>query len=153
MVIKKPIPNFTISEIATFFSRVNKTPTCWLWTSYGNEGGYGIFRKFIAHRVSYSLYKGQPPIDMDVDHLCKNRLYVNPDHLEAVTHQENIKRGNLLNDISATNKIKTHCKHGHELTSDNIYRYQRRGRNPERQCRTCVNDRAIARYYSTKAVA
>jgi hypothetical protein len=71
---------------------------CWLWTASLNNGGYGklsVSRSYWveAHRVAYELYKGPIPGGKCIDHLCRVRSCVNPDHLEAVTLSENIRRG------------------------------------------------------------
>lgn len=104
-----------------FLSKVQKTSTCWIWLAH-SIGYYGSFRighdKIAgAHRVSYEIFKGEIPFGMEVDHLCRNKLCVNPEHLEAVTHKENVYRG--INPM-AVNKRKTHCKYGHEFTEDNL---------------------------------
>lgn len=77
---------------------------CWIWTGTKNGTHYGQIRVMgitspqLVHRVSYELFVGKIPAGYDVDHLCytedkiSNRLCCNPDHLEAVTHQENIQR-------------------------------------------------------------
>lgn len=69
---------------------------CWLWTDYVWANGYACFKmngkSRRAHRVSYELYVGYIPDGLHVDHLCGKRSCVNPYHLEAVTHTENIKR-------------------------------------------------------------
>lgn len=75
-----------------------KTP-CWIWQKYFTSGGYGLDRtrgapSSLAHRCYYIKYKGSIPDGMVIDHLCKNTLCVNPDHLEAVTQKINIRRGN-----------------------------------------------------------
>lgn len=69
---------------------------CWLWTGSVTLQGYGIFGlpgASEAHRASYLLFKGPIPEGLEVDHLCFVRPCVNPAHLEAVTHEENIRRG------------------------------------------------------------
>lgn len=66
---------------------------------------------------------------MTLDHLCRNRLCVNPEHLEVVSRGENVLRGV---GVTAENKRKTHCAHGHEFTTENTYRY-----GNKRHCRTC----------------
>ena len=69
---------------------------CWAWTGTMLLSGYGAMgigqSKFRAHRVSYVYHRGSVPLDMDLDHLCEQRDCINPDHLEPVTHQENMKR-------------------------------------------------------------
>lgn len=89
---------------------------CWLWTAH-TENGYGRFgvkennkwKTTWAHRVSYKLFVGKIPDGLQLDHLCRQRSCVNPNHLDPVTMMENIRRSSL------TSVNKTHCKLGHEL--------------------------------------
>ena len=73
---------------------------CWEW-QYGTQFGYGVARhnnkKMPSHRVSYELYVGEIPAGLHIDHLCRNKLCVNPEHLEAVTQLENTLRGRKHN--------------------------------------------------------
>jgi len=72
---------------------------CWNWLGKLNSGGYGLLgwnRKVIrAHRYFYEYYKGKIPKGLQIDHLCRNRGCVNPNHLEAVTCQTNVLRGKI----------------------------------------------------------
>lgn len=81
--------------MSTFWSRVDKTDGCWLWTSTVVWNGYGQFRinnrRVYAHRFAYEQVVG--PVPDGLDHLCRNRRCVNPAHLEPVTRQENLRRG------------------------------------------------------------
>ena len=110
------------------------TDTCWIWTGYKNEGGYGRFRgrkgsdKVLAHRASYEFYCGDIPEGLVLDHLCRNPSCVNPKHLEPVTRNENSQRG-LINEQVQRN----HCVNGHDYTDKNM-RLDARG---HRVCREC----------------
>ena len=78
--------------------------------------------------VSYELHVGPIPKGLTVDHTCRNRRCVNPNHMEIVTQKENNARGNSP---SAINARKTHCKRGHPFSGDNLYV------DPGRQSRHC----------------
>jgi hypothetical protein len=70
---------------------------CWIWQRATNEHGYGskriAGREYRAHRVVYERERGDIPEGLELDHLCRVPACVNPDHLEPVTHAENIQRG------------------------------------------------------------
>lgn len=75
---------------------------CWLWSGAPRELGYGQVRiggrrgrTVAAHRLIYELAVGEIPVGLELDHLCRTRHCVNPRHLEAVTHRENVRRGRL----------------------------------------------------------
>lgn len=111
---------------------------CWLWTGYVDPKGYGVIgvgnrRLMKAHRYSYERFKEAIPAGMQLDHLCRVRHCVNPEHLEPVTNRENVVRGN------AARPKATHCKHGHEFTTGNTYFHPKRG---TRHCRACQNQRS-----------
>lgn len=93
-----------------FWSKVDKSGTCWLWTASIRATGYGQFRvgkrTRDAHRVAWELTNGSVPDGLQLDHLCRNRACVRPDHLEPVTQRENILRGTAP---TAVNAVKTHC--------------------------------------------
>lgn len=91
--------------------------------------GYGFVAKGAAHRIAYELAKGPIPTGLEIDHLCYNRACCNPDHLEAVTHTENVRRAAAR---SAALRGNT-CRHGHPTTDENTYT-DPRGR---RHCRAC----------------
>lgn len=110
---------------------------CWEWQGAIVAAGYGrcltaetpFPGMYSAHRVAYTIVKGTIPDGLAIDHLCRNRRCVNPDHLEAVTLAENIARG-----VQARNgHDATHCKNGHEYTPENTYWCW-----GGRRCKTCV---------------
>lgn len=78
-----------IDREGKFWSRVRKTETCWIWTSYVSKKGYGYTGKMLAHRVAYEWTRGPIPQGLLVDHTCHNRACVNPDHLRLVTETGN----------------------------------------------------------------
>jgi hypothetical protein len=115
-----------------------------LWLGALRGGGYGQFRlgarMVQAHRVACTLAHGAIPDGMVVDHLCRVRHCVAPDHLEIVTPRENTLRGVT---IPAAHAVKTHCPQGHPY--DDVNTYVRP--TGVRACRAChrVGNREYAR--------
>lgn len=130
-------PNTDALLPCPFESKINKTDSCWVWTGAKQSRGYGNYRGKLAHRVSYEKYVGEIPSGLTIDHLCRNRLCVNPEHLEAVTQYVNNMRGD---GFASKNLRKTHCYNGHELTEDNVRLYQRKD-GVRRKCLTCIKTR------------
>ena len=132
----------------SFWRRVTKgdPSECWLWTGSKDTPGYGrvqIDKKQVcAHRMAYELCVGPIPDGLELDHLCRVPLCVNPEHLEPVTRRENLLRGNT---VPARRAAQTHCLRGHAFDEANTY-VDARGR---RGCRACGRLRA-KRYYSVK---
>jgi hypothetical protein len=112
---------------------------CWQWTGYLMPNGYARFsvagERQYAHRVAYEAVHGPIPNRLVIDHLCRNRGCVNPDHLEAVTQRTNVLRGVSF---AAARARQVRCLHGHRFTEANTYVAP----NGTRKCRTC---RAAAR--------
>lgn len=87
---------------------------CWLWIGALNSKGYGSVwsgsRNVGAHCVAYQLRHGSIGAGLQIDHLCRNRACVNPDHMEAVTQRINILRGNHPSMVTWRTGV---CRHGH----------------------------------------
>lgn len=136
------------ADIAEFWSRVDKTGDCWLWTGYrfteGRQKGYGQFKRNLrAHRVSYELSIGPIPEGLVLDHLCRNPSCVRPEHLEPVSNYVNVvERGQ---NPFAINARKTHCTHGHEFTPENTWLRS----DGSRTCRACRRER-MRRYHAAQ---
>jgi hypothetical protein len=119
-------------RVMYFFHHVEIIPNgCWIWWGRCTEDGYGMFGTPYkrAHRVAYEIFKGAIPDGLQIDHLCRVRRCVNPEHLEAVTSKENTLRGETITGLNAQ---KTHCPQGHPLEGDNLYLY-----NGKRSCKEC----------------
>lgn len=134
-----------MSSLDRFFSKINKTESCWEWTgSLTKSGGYAQFsymgKPVRGHRWIYEQMIGQIPEGMQLDHLCRNRKCVNPQHLEPVTLSENVKRGLAGKENNPQSK-KTHCPKGHSYSGTNKY--------GKRICRTCANEQT-SNYYKRK---
>jgi hypothetical protein len=88
---------------------------CWNWTGKTDRYGYGSVRvsekQVGAHRVAWLIYRGDIPAKLVVDHLCCNRLCVNPWHMELVTDAVNARR--VANPGRKMGSGGTHCKQGH----------------------------------------
>lgn len=109
----------------------------WSVKSVLNNKGYHVIsighgKKAYAHRVSYELYTGPIPEDLEVDHTCRTTWCCNPAHLEAVTHSENIRRAYSMCGAKL-----------HDMTDPANY-YQRK--NGSRLCKPCNNRRNAARF-------
>lgn len=113
---------------------------CWPWLGSRDDRGYGYVRHEgrpqPAYRVAYELTIGPVPAGLELDHLCRNTSCCNPGHLEAVTHAENVRRG----EGGAFWRAKTHCPAGHPYDSANTMRWADGGRH----CRACHNARTRA---------
>lgn len=92
-----------------------------------------MMTKGYAHRVYYEARFGPIPAGLQLDHLCRNRGCVNPDHLEPVTCRENLMRGHT---VAAANAKKTHCNAGHALAGDNLRVWK-----GKRYCIVCQRER------------
>lgn len=120
-------------NITDFWGRVLKSEGCWLWTGSKTSAGYGNLRwqgrHDYAHRVAYRLTIGAIPEGLVLDHLCRVRNCVRPDHLEPVRQAVNVARG------IAPYGVRTQCKHGHDITDEaNVYV----GPNGQKRCRVCA---------------
>jgi hypothetical protein len=115
---------------------------CWFWMGGLSAGGYGQItfsnpkttKK--AHRVAWELHRGPVPAGLELDHLCRMRSCVTPDHLEPVTRRENTLRGE---GVTSQNAHKTHCVNGHPLSGRNLL-----VKSGWRTCRACQAKAALA---------
>ncbi len=123
-----------VETVARFWTKVEKTSTCWLWTRPIGPRGYALFWYHngfqAAHRIAYEWAKGEIQGGLHIDHLCRVRHCVNPDHMEPVTCAENVRRGI---GPSGINSRKTKCAQGHEYSGRNV----RIAKSGQRECVTC----------------
>lgn len=123
----------TIDE--RFNAKVSAQPDgCMLWTGAQASNGYGSFRvegrTWKAHRWAWTRANGRVPNGLDLDHLCRNRLCVNVDHLEMVTRQENLLRGDGPRLTRERAAARTHCRRGHLYTDPYVP-------GGKRRCKAC----------------
>lgn len=104
-----------------FWQRVNKTPTCWLWTGPTN-GRYGrIGRRTYAHRYSYEMAYGEIPAGKFVLHNCDTPLCVRPSHLRVGTAKDNSR------DAMRRGRVAKGDRHGARLHPESVARGERHG--------------------------
>jgi hypothetical protein len=115
---------------------------CWTWTGSRIHNGYGKVKvnglQVVSHRASYEALVGPIPDGMQLDHLCRNRACINPDHLEPVSKRENLLRGI---GPTAVNAAKSACVRGHLLSGDNVRIVVGASGHDTRRCRQCERDR------------
>jgi len=135
------------SLVDRFWAKVLKSSDgCWVWGGAPTSSGYGSIcegakKVWSAHALSLVIHGRPRPSGLHIDHLCRNRMCVNPDHLEYVTLAENLRRGV---GPQAINSAKTHCIRGHEFLLENTYVDSK---TKKRKCRTCAKEVARARYW------
>lgn len=122
----------------SFEMYARRGPDCWEWTGTVGNHSYGIItsgrQSKLAHRWSYEHHTGPIPQGLVIDHLCRNRTCVNPAHMEAVTNEENLRRGE---GYGIQNGMRSTCIHGHEYTPENTYTDPQGGI----RCRACSRER------------
>lgn len=127
----------TDKDVIRFLSKISVSESgCWEWIGQLRKG-YGIFslknQSKTAHRIMYELMKDvKLEKGVELDHLCKNRKCVNPDHIEKVSGKDNTLRGMGPTAINARRK---ECINGHEFTPENTYI---RPDDGARDCKTCA---------------
>ena len=128
-------------RIESFREKIRRggTGECWEWIAYRNTNGYGRFwdgsRLTLAHRWAYEVLAGRDiPEGLVIDHLCRNRACVNPDHLEPVRQGENLRRSHLV-------YRPDECRNGHPRTPGNS-----RDRGGFNHCLECERIRNRERY-------
>ena len=107
---------------------------CWLWQGT-TSSGYGRIsvnaKRQSVHRVVWEALVGPIPDGMQMDHLCRIRNCVNPDHLDVVTHKENLRRG-----VAPSARTKAYCLRGHSMSDCYIDK-----KTGKRKCRQCAVNR------------
>ena len=127
-----------VSDAARILAKVSVEDGCWPWQGNIVHGGYGMSwldgRPQMAHRAVFQVLGGRIPDGLTLDHLCRNRRCVNPQHLDPCTQRENHARGLINQNVS-----KTHCANGHPFDERNTYRRPDDGTHPfgKRGCRAC----------------
>lgn len=136
-------------DLARFESRVQRGPRCHLF--HGSDNGRGYQKVRWANKVRYAHHVAliiagiEIPDGMEVDHLCRNHSCVRVDHLEVVTHTENVRRGRCGEAQTERHKRVTHCPAGHPYDEVNtLWVKQQGGRYVARQCRECNRTRTRA---------
>jgi len=135
----------TVSPEKRFWSFVKNTGNCWEWYGGKTSNGYGGFylngKSVRPHRFAYQLFNGKIPDGLTIDHLCNNKICVNPKHLEAVKIGVNVLRG--TRNPAAINARRQFCKRGHPFSEENTFRYSANTTNPgSRLCKICQRERS-----------
>lgn len=129
------------NPIERFWSNVDKQVSCWVYKGRKDVYGYGAVyikpKTWKAHRFAYEQVKGKIPEGLVLDHLCRNNICVNPEHLEPKTIVENARRN--------YQQLKTYCPSGHKYSKENTH-LDRKG---ARRCRICAHNRYLKLVYKS----
>jgi hypothetical protein len=119
---------------------------CLEWVAFVEHSGYARIwlnrKNVMAHRAVYEYHFGPIPAGLVIDHLCRNKRCVRPEHLEAVTNSENVLRGVGPSVVREAAAARTHCKSGHPFDDSNLYVFP----DGTRTCLTCKRQRAREHY-------
>ncbi len=143
--VTEDIIRVATKDLNRFWDKVDFTggpKGCWLWMAHCTDTGYGQFRRdsikmVRAHRYAWELLVGPIAEGMVLDHLCRVKICVNPQHMEEVTERENILRGY---GTPANNARKTHCNKGHAFDGPNTRFYTCNSGYQGRVCRACKRE-------------
>jgi hypothetical protein len=141
------IPNFNHEKLLSKIIIADNG--CWNWVGY-SHGGYGKMgvgkKDYMAHRMSYDLFVGINNLDNVIDHICMNKICINPDHLREVTVRTNTLENSNCDAVGK--KQQTHCIKGHEFNELNtIFNIGKQG-GLRRNCKACK--RVTAREWARK---
>jgi hypothetical protein len=147
--VERTLPlSLTPEEFERFWGKVDASGTCWTWIAGLIPQGYGSFwlrgKTRRSHKVAYESVVGPVPDGLVLDHICRNRRCVNPDHLRVVTHRENIfAPGSMC--LAAQNAEKDECLRGHLLSGENLLIWE-----GKRSCRICRRVNDLRRYHERR---
>jgi len=134
-------------QIPKFMNKINKNSEtgCWDWQGHVNLLGYGAFwcklngeavvKSRQAHRISFLIKNGYLSPGMSIDHICRNKQCVNPEHLRQVTPRINTLENSIGPAVKNLNK--TECINGHHFTDGNTYLRKHANGSTHRRCREC----------------
>lgn len=122
-----------------FWSRVDTTGPCWIFTGSRSKN-YGLIsfagQSYPMHRAVWEQLVGPIPDGMHLDHLCRNTICCNPDHLEPVTPKENFRRGVCLDTRKPRWFAHEACDRGHDINAEGALMWH----GGKRRCRQCKNE-------------
>jgi hypothetical protein len=151
------IAPLTALEMRRLMAKIRKNGPngCWLWTGHATGGGYGRIcirgQVWTVHRLIFELLVRHVEIGEVVDHLCRNRICCNPEHLEAVVQAINIKRARIANGNTHWRHSITHCPQGHPLSGDNLLWATGHGKT-YRLCRICDRRRKASHDFKRRTL-
>lgn len=130
---------------------------CWIWMGALTTKNYGEMRfrdspgpeLFLVHRIAFFLFRGAIPEELELDHLCRTTVCVNPWHLEPVTHEENMRRGR----VGWNFREVTHCPQGHAYDGNNLIVKRKAKGRTSRVCRECRKVQRRNRWERVKGLA